>query len=294
MSRITELLDLKGIEYRDTGGDVLIRCLNPDHEDAHPSLRVDPDSGVFHCLSCGFGRGIPSIFHYFNEEQYRTSPRLLKVRRMISDLRTEGRSLEIPESAMIFDQDFRGIKAETFKKYFAFQQTEDWEGRVVFPITDAVGRNLFFLGRNMDSSAPPKYMIRPKKVSPPIFPVRYNTPALILVEGIFDMLNLEDKGCHNASCCFGTHQFSLDNVADKFMPFQIAGTTHVVIILDNDKSGNEAAKKLAKLIRDKTRIMPIVGNFLLPEGKDPGDLDAEEVDQLIRNVEILIAEHAKI
>ncbi|WP_459625862.1 CHC2 zinc finger domain-containing protein, partial [Enterobacter hormaechei] len=57
MSRITELLDLKGIEYRDTGGDILIRCLNPDHEDAHPSLRVDPDSGVFHCLSCGFGRG---------------------------------------------------------------------------------------------------------------------------------------------------------------------------------------------------------------------------------------------
>ncbi|WWS24682.1 hypothetical protein vBKpnAMK4_00498 [Klebsiella phage vB_Kpn_AM_K4] len=40
------------------------------------------------------------------------------------------------------------------------------------------------------------------------------------------------------------------------MPFQIAGTTHVVIILDNDKSGNEAAKKLAKLIRDKTRIIP--------------------------------------
>ncbi|WWS24683.1 hypothetical protein vBKpnAMK4_00499 [Klebsiella phage vB_Kpn_AM_K4] len=65
-----------------------------------------------------------------------------------------------------------------------------------------------------------------------------------------------NKGCSNVSCCFGTHQFSLDNIADKFMPFQIAGTTHVVIVLDNDKSGNEAAKKLAKLIRDKTRIIP--------------------------------------
>lgn len=294
MSRVTELLDLKGLEYKDTGGDILIHCLNPDHDDAHPSLRVDPESGVFHCLSCGFGRGIPSIFHYFNEEHYRQSPRLLKVRKMISDIRKDSTNLEIPESAMIFDQDFRGIKAETYKKYFAFQQTEDWEGRVVFPITDAVGRNILFLGRNMDSSAPPKYMLRPKKVSPPIFPVRYNSPALILVEGIFDMLNLEDKGCHNVSCCFGTHQFSLDNVAEKFMPFIISGTRFVVIVLDNDKSGNEAAKKLSKLIRDKTRLIPVIGNFLIPEGKDPGELSAEEVDQFIRNVEILIAEQAKI
>ena len=46
MSRITELLDLKGIEYKDTGGDILICCLNPDHDDKHPSLRIDPETGI--------------------------------------------------------------------------------------------------------------------------------------------------------------------------------------------------------------------------------------------------------
>ena len=293
MSRLTELLDLKGIEYRDTGGDVLIHCLNPEHEDRNPSLRVDPETGVFHCLSCGFGKGIPSIFHYFNEEHYRQSPQLLKVRRRISDIRKSTANLPIPESAMMFDQDFRGIKAETFKRYFAFQQTEDWEGRVVFPITDAVGRNIMFLGRNVDSSAPPKYMVRPKKVSPPIFPVRYNSPILILTEGIFDMLNLEDKGIHYVSCCFGTHQFTLDNIADKFMPFIISGTSHIVILLDNDSSGDKAAKLLSKMIRDKTRVTPIIANYLLPGEKDPGDLNQEEVDTLAKQIEVLVADLAK-
>lgn len=293
MSRLTELLDLKGVEYKDTGGDVLIHCLNPEHEDRNPSLRVDPESGVFHCLSCGFGKGIPSIFHYFNEEHYRQSPLLLKVRRQISDIRRSTANLPIPESAMTFDSDFRGIRAETLKKYYAFQQTEDWEGRIVFPITDAVGRNIMFLGRNVNSSAPPKYMVRPKKVSPPVFPIRYNCPALVLVEGIFDMLNLEDKGLHNTSCCFGTHQFTPDNVADKFSPFVISGTSHIVILLDNDASGDKAAKVLARIIRDKTRLTPIIANYLLPDGKDPGDLTKEEVDTLSRNIELLIADLGK-
>lgn len=293
MSRLTELLDLKGIEYKDTGGDVLIHCLNPDHEDRNPSLRVDPETGVFHCLSCGYGKGIPSIFHYFNEEQFRQSPMLLKVRRKISDIRRSTANLPIPESAMIFEGDFRGIRSETLKKYFAFQQAEDWEGRIVFPITDAVGRNIMFLGRNMNSSAPPKYMVRPKKVSPPIFPVRYNSPVLVLTEGIFDMLNLEDKGLHNVSCCFGTHQFTPDNVGDKFTPFIISGTKFVVILLDNDASGDKAAKVLARMIRDKTRLTPIVANYLLPGDKDPGDLTKEEVDKLSKHIELLVADLGK-
>ena len=97
MSRITELLDLKGIEYKDTGGDILICCLNPDHDDKHPSLRIDPETGIMHCLSCGFGKGIPSIYHYFNETQYRQSPRLSQVRKKISEIRNGSTNLAIPE-----------------------------------------------------------------------------------------------------------------------------------------------------------------------------------------------------
>lgn len=289
MNRIIELLDTKGIQYRDVGGDILIHCLNPEHEDSHPSLRVDRETGVMHCLSCGFGKGIPSIYHYFNESLFRQSPRLTNVQRTIRDILKANKSLSIPDSASFFEEDYRGIKGSTFKKYFAFQDLQDWEGRIVFPITDSVGRIVVFLGRSYQGSASPKYLLKPKDISAPIFPMRYNEPVLLMVEGIFDMLNLEDKGLNNVVACFGTHQFSMDNIADKFSSFILAGVKVVVIMLDNDKSGNAAAQKVARMIRDKTRLTPVIANHLLPVDKDPGDLDDDEVETLYREVEILVA-----
>ena len=290
---VLELLDLKGIEYKDTGGDILIRCLNPEHNDAHPSLRVDRETGVFHCLSCGYGKGIPSIFHYFNEDMLRQSPRLVTVKKRIKELLNQSNVLTIPDAAMMFEEAYRGIKPETFKKYFAFIHEEDWPDRIVFPITDATGKIVVFQGRSRQSSAPPKYLLKPKDISAPIFPLRYNQPILVLTEGMFDMLNLEDKGMENVSCCFGTHQFSNDNIADKFSSFILAGTRIVAILLDNDKAGNDAAEKLAKMIKFKTRLTPLVVNHLLPDNKDPGELSENEVKELDENIKKIVAKYLK-
>lgn len=290
---VLELLDLKGIEYKDTGGDILIRCLNPEHNDAHPSLRVDRETGVFHCLSCGYGKGIPSIFHYFNEDMLRQSPRLVTVKKRIKELLNQSNVLTIPDAAMMFEEEYRGIKPETFKKYFAFIHEEDWPDRIVFPITDATGKIVVFQGRSRQSSAPPKYLLKPKDISAPIFPLRYNQPILVLTEGMFDMLNLEDKGMENVSCCFGTHQFSNDNIADKFSSFILAGTRIVAILLDNDKAGNDAAEKLAKMIKFKTRLTPLVVNNLLPDNKDPGELNEDEVKELDENIKKIVAKYLK-
>lgn len=290
---VLELLDLKGIEYKDTGGDILIRCLNPEHNDAHPSLRVDRETGVFHCLSCGYGKGIPSIFHYFNEDMLRQSPRLVTVKKRIKELLNQSNVLTIPDAAMMFEEEYRGIKPETFKKYFAFIHEEDWPDRIVFPITDATGKIVVFQGRSRQSSAPPKYLLKPKDISAPIFPLRYNQPILVLTEGMFDMLNLEDKGMENVSCCFGTHQFSNDNIAYKFSSFILAGTRIVAILLDNDKAGNDAAEKLAKMIKFKTRLTPLVVNHLLPDNKDPGELSENEVKELDENIKKIVAKYLK-
>lgn len=293
MNRILELLDIKKIDYKDTGGDILIRCLNPDHNDSHPSLRVDRETGVMHCLSCGFGKGVPSIYHYFNESMYRQSPRLVMVQRTIRDILRSNTSLSIPESAMFFEEDYRGIKASTFKKYFAFQDLQQWPDRVVFPIADSVGKIVVFIGRSYQGSAPPKYLLKPKDVAAPIYPMRYNCPVLLMVEGMFDMLNLEDKGINNVAACFGTHQFSPDNISDKLSSFILAGTKIIVILLDKDKAGNIAAEKISRYIREKTRLIPIVANHLLPDDKDPGELDEDEVQELNNQIEILVAETLK-
>lgn len=289
---VLEVLKLKGIDYKDTGGDILIKCLNPEHEDSHPSLRIHRETGAMHCLSCGFGKGIKSVFTYFNEDTRTEPPLLYSVRNKIKDILVGMQFLSIPESSSTYEGNYRGLSPELYKKYFAFQHI-DWEGRIVFPITDSVGRIVVFLGRSLDSSAPPKYMLKPKDVPAPLFPLR-ESGVIVIVEGIFDMLNLEDKGMDNSVACFGTHQFSINNVADKLMSQILVGTHTAVILLDNDKSGNASAEKLSKLIRDKTRIRPVIANFLLPEGKDPGELDQDEVIELNRNIEILLADSQQI
>ena len=37
---------------------------------------------------------------------------------------------------------------------------------------------------------------------------------MILVEGIFDVLNLHDKGLPNAVCCFGTRNISVEKLPE--------------------------------------------------------------------------------
>ncbi|ATS94079.1 putative DNA primase [Pectobacterium phage DU_PP_V] len=291
MSRIVDLLSQKGIPFKDTGGDIIIQCLNPEHTDANPSLRVDPSTGAMHCLSCGFGKGIPSIFHYFNESINEASASLLRVRKLVGELLRGVEYLSIPEDANLFKEDYRGISSRTLERYFPFQHV-DWVDRLVFPITDAVGRILFFLGRRQNGTNSVKYMVKPKGVPPPVFPMRHNAPVLVLTEGIFDMLNLEDKGVHAPVCCFGTHQFTASNVLDKLSPFIISGTKTVFILLDNDESGMKASEILFRLIRDKTNLRPIIATDLLPAGKDPGELTQEEVDKLVMYMEILLAEEA--
>jgi len=55
---VIELLNKQKLVYTLSGQDFQIKCLNPDHDDRNPSLRVDKVTGVMHCFSCGFRSNI--------------------------------------------------------------------------------------------------------------------------------------------------------------------------------------------------------------------------------------------
>ena len=48
---IDDILEQRGIKYIERGNDFLVRCLNPEHEDSNPSMRIDKFTGIFHCFS---------------------------------------------------------------------------------------------------------------------------------------------------------------------------------------------------------------------------------------------------
>ena len=61
---VETLLQDRKINFLPKGADFEISCLNSDHEDKNPSMRVDQITGIFHCFSCKF-KG--NLFYHFGE-----------------------------------------------------------------------------------------------------------------------------------------------------------------------------------------------------------------------------------
>jgi DNA primase len=112
----------------------------------------------------------------------------------------------------------------------------------------------------------------------PLFPPQMPQDArsIVLVEGIFDMLNLYDKGLQNVVCCFGTNTLQSET-KEKLMAYKAQGITHVYILFDGDDAGAQAAKTLKPLIEQSEFVVEIV---TLPDNVDPGELDQFDVKSI--------------
>ena len=271
---VEELLQSKDIVYRPSGGDLVIRCLSPDHEDKNPSLRIDKISGIFNCLSCGF-KG--NIFTHFGEKvggiQLKKEMFKEKLRAKLS----ESIGLSYPKDMIPYEGDWRGISAETYLQFKAFTcHQPEYVGRIMFPIYDITGRVCAFQGRHT-AGGTPKYLNSPAKAKLPLFPdVKPYRGSVILVEGLFDMLNLHDKGITNAVCCFGVNQVT----EDKLAVLKLKGITKVYIFFDGDTAGQNGAEKLKELCE---RMDLVVVNIYVQD-KDPGQLNQTQVYKLKRKI----------
>ena len=51
---VEDLLIKQNVSYIPKGADFEVSCLNPEHPDRNPSMRIDRITGVFNCFSCEF------------------------------------------------------------------------------------------------------------------------------------------------------------------------------------------------------------------------------------------------
>lgn len=274
---VNDILNDRQIRYKETGKDYQILCLNPEHDDTNPSMRVDKVTGVFHCFSCGF-KG--NLFRYFGADPNFVDLRIAGLQDKIRDL-LGGTNLIMPNDAVPFTKDYREISGYTYKEVGAFtsNEMEEFRGRLMFPIKDIRGNIKVFMGRAMYSDIKAKYLFHPRHITPPIFPpfpeIYKNT--LIIVEGIFDVLNMIDKGCHNVICAFGTHSL-LKTYKEKLSHFKILGVNKFYIMFDGDKAGQIAAEKLEDTLNSNNFNAEIIQ---LPENLDPGDLTEQDISTLM-------------
>jgi DNA primase len=277
MDPVLDLIQKNGLQYQVSGRDYLIKCLNPEHPDTNPSFRVDKVSGIAHCFSCGFKTNIFKYYGVF------TNPIPIKIARLkekLQDLKTWAAGLELPAGATPYTKTFRGISAQTLKHFEAFytHSVEKLADRIIFPIKDITGKTVAYVGRHTLSNGNPRYLNYPSKVQLPVFPAQIPAgyKSLVLVEGVFDMLNLYDKGLKNVSCTFGTNTLQADTKL-KLLPFKAQGVSHIYILFDGDDAGRKAAEILKPIIEESEFIVEIVK---LPESTDPGDLDQIDVQSI--------------
>jgi len=92
-----ELLQERNIPFTVKGQDAIISCLNPEHDDTNPSLRVDKVTGIMHCFSCGF-KG--NLFTHFGAPESPLEVKIHRIKDKIAKARSQTVGIQLPEDRM--------------------------------------------------------------------------------------------------------------------------------------------------------------------------------------------------
>ena len=283
---LVELLEKRGIEYKKTNNpsEILVSCTSGQHEDKSPSLSYNLDKNLFHCWSCGFGGGSSKFLESIGEvtrlpieskQPYKIKKLKNKIKQII-----EIDDIQLPDERFMYSSEFRGINGATIKEFGAFTtQQLQLQNYICIPVYQ-FGKLKFIEGRYAGMIAgKPKYYRRPQgaPVSEILFPLDKvkNTNYVILVEGIFDMLNMWQLGYKNTLCIFGASNFN----RKKLEILDRIGVTRVDIVMDPDAPGQMAASKIADLLNTRDIYSR---NIKLPVGTDPGDINQRQAENYLK------------
>lgn len=267
---VEEILNSKQLPYIIKGNDYVVHCLNPEHPDRNPSMRIDRIDGKFNCFSCEF-KG--NIFTHFGEVATGLQVKRNTLIEKIRQKRAESIGLEMPVNYLPYVGNWRDISPKTYAKFDAFQHNDsDFTNRINFPIRDLSGKIIGFQGRHTGDGVP-KYRFSPPGVKIPLFPrVTARHGEVVLVEGLFDMLNLHDKGIDNAVCCFGTNNIN----EDKLQILRMQNVHQIAVFFDGDEPGQKAAENVKSICE---KIDLTCRNIHISD-LDPGALTQSQVEKL--------------
>ena len=164
---------------------------------------------------------------------------------------------------------------EKNKKYI-----DRFKNRIIFPILNLSGDTIAFGGRIINNKNLAKYINSPEtdffKKGRQLFNLNFakdersNSKEVIIVEGYMDVISLYSRGIKNVISNSGTALTeSQINLIWKFF-------TNPIICLDGDKSGQQAALRIAE------RLLPLINEenkiffSVLEESKDPDDIVKEK------------------
>ncbi|WP_347174394.1 CHC2 zinc finger domain-containing protein [Parabacteroides goldsteinii] len=273
-------------------------ALCPFHDDRHPSLRVDPEKGLYHCFSCGAGG---DVFRFVQEKEGCGFGEAI---RLCADIchfpvpaldagsqkhrpdkqQTPAPTVEMNEryrqTLLPYDPGMEELR----ETYAAFEVgiapaivPEAWKftrGRLIFPIRNAAGELVAFAARyrgDLSAKKIPKYINSSTSVIYKKDELLYGwyraeekvreTGIVFLTEGYKDTLAMHAAGFSNTVALCGT------NLSEHHIAMIRKEAAAVCLFLDADEVGRETVTGVMPKLRSAgLRVVDI-----LPGGSKDAD-----------------------
>lgn len=288
---VDALLDEARFEVHDTSGVERIidcpHCNEPEHYD----LWVNGETGLWICYRCGEAGSLPGLLAeglgisygeavaWLLEEEMRDL-RAAEAREVFDDLladleeEDETRRVDLPREAMPIREGSRpwryllgrGLEPETIREFdVRWCRTGPLAGRIVFPVVGLEGEQFSYTARTLRKGVQPKYR------HPPGVPIRRTMygrakgDSVVLVEGVLDALMWIQQGVpamalHGA----GPSRWQLPEVIRRW--------STVTLAFDGDEAGRQATEDAIDALFGLVSLRVV----RLPDGADPGSVDADE------------------
>ena len=264
-------------------------CLNPAHQDAHPSMGYNEKNQTVHCFACG---ATYDIFDLVGQEENLTDfPSKMKAvnRRygggeVIRVTAKPTQAFTYKEGGGRSDPYFtgRGLSDETVRRFGLVVEN----GYAVLPVfVDGVCRSV--CRRAIDPAVEPRYQNSRGAMqlwnSAAI--ERAAGKALFVTEGIFDALSLEELGFPAVALCGAANTGKLVQKIDEYVP--VAWPERVILAGDADAAGQGMNEKLREQLTARGIACAVLA---LPDGcKDVNEALVQNRDALQAACEAAIA-----
>jgi len=262
--------------FKRTGDHFIVtKCLNPEHNDKHPSFSINTETGFGKCFSCGF---IVNEEYWLKDKLDEETIEKIKRANLYKKLnKTKEKEIKVPiflppKNANV-KEGWRGLNKETIDKLGLYiTKVGKYKDRVIFPYysekVELQGFNTRSILNNeeLSKTGEPKYKysfgLKPNEVIYPLFKTNY-TDYVVICEGIMDAISMYQNNIP-AIMNFGVNNTIKDT---KIKYFLKKGVETIYIALDNDEAGR---KGLSNYLKDKTlrKYFDVKPGWLCPALKD--------------------------
>lgn len=260
----------------------------PDCGNTNSNLKLDAESGGYHCWACGEGGRLDEWLKQWCGEDVEIPVRIDDRRRShaqpgISSSLPSGlvSALEVSRATDYLHS--RGLNDNQISRYdISVCTDEDHEhfGRIIVPFTEYwSGKPAGFAARSYLPGSDRRWMT--SKIIDRVVGWREGgrSNIHILVEGPMDALRVNQEGFQAASSL----GLSRDRAVEEWVA-AVPGDDYLVVMLDGDESGRRKSKqwyRLARRFRLDADTKAKVKQIVPPAGKDPADATPSELRNVI-------------